>query len=124
MILDNTLAEAGDSLNEQARNLVKRYNKLATDIISLEGEYDQRQEKYDKTKQEIEEETENIKNKIKELKEKIKAAEEYKKNLAKDFRYISKIDSLNKLNRRVDRLKYEEYIIRDELYKIIEDKLQ
>jgi len=124
MILDKTIETAGDSLNEQARTIVKRYNLLATNILNIEKEFDTKTEIYQNTKQEIEDELTSLKQRIVQMTDQIKKVDEYKKNLARDFRYIMKIDSMNKLTRRVDKLKYEEFVMRDELYRLIEEKFK
>jgi len=124
MILDKTLETAGDSINEQARTIVKRYNLLATNIVNLEKDFDKKTEIYQSTKMEIEQELLTLKQRIVQITEQIKKVDEYKKNLARDFRYIIKIDSMNKITRRVDKLKYEEFVVRDELYRLIEEKFK
>jgi len=124
MILDKTIEAAGDSINEQARTIVKRYNLLAINIVNLEKDFDKKTEIYQNTKEEIEQELAMLKQRIIQITEQIKKVDEYKKNLARDFRYIIKLDSMNKLTRRVDKLKYEEFVVRDELYRLIEERLK
>ncbi len=123
MVFDKNLEEAGDSVHEQAKIIVNRYNSLAINILKLENELDYKVDLYENTKKEMEEELKLIKEKIKLLNDNIKQTDLYKKNLARDFRFIIKSDSIIRLTRRVDKLKYEEYILRNEMHRLIDEIL-
>ncbi|MCC7574753.1 hypothetical protein KO361_04130 [Candidatus Woesearchaeota archaeon] len=100
---------------EQLKILIERHNFLVDQVNLLDKDFEEKEiriKDFKKiTKQDLEEQKQTI-NQVKEL---IIKTEKLKKEISKDFKEIVKKPLLDKLDKRIDNTKYEEYIYRDEL---------
>lgn len=100
--------------------LLDRYKHLSIKSSLIERDTKEKETRTNDLTKDIKTELIILDNRISSLKKIVTEAELVKKAISSDFKKIAKQDSYNKLNRRVDKLKYEEFIVRDELNRLFE----
>lgn len=106
-----------DDLPVLIKNLTERYNFLVQLSDNISNEVKQRDLDVYHFDTDIKEEFEMLKEQLQCFLKMLEEAEKDKKSVASDFRYLIKKDALERLNRRIDNLPYEQIVHRWELDK-------
>ncbi len=100
--------------------IIERYNELELAFRAVERECNNRDVQASRFKEEMEAEMNSVKDMLEKIRGLIIRIEKERTSLAKEFRAIVKQDLQRRLEKRVDQLKYEEYISKDGLYRLLE----
>lgn len=110
-------ADVYGDISKQVRTLINRYNMLVSETEALQKECAERDEKVEALKEEIGKKIEELKSNIEETSEGINHTDAKRKEVSKDFRSLVKKDAVARVERRIDNLKFEEMISREEFYR-------
>ena len=102
-------------LRKKVDSITKRYNELVKEITKMTEEQDLRELKVKDLDNNILSEIHNIGTSIEEIRRFVENTEKEKDSLAKDFKNIVKKEQMMKLQRIMDKFKFEEYVSKDEL---------
>jgi hypothetical protein len=108
------------SVLDQISSMIARYNDLAEEVKTLEIAQQKRENEVKTFKTEIDFELAELRKTLDTMKKLIDVATKQKMNVGSEFKQIIKQDQFNKLSRRIDALKYEDNLSRDELYRKVE----
>ncbi|MFA6072714.1 MAG: hypothetical protein WC758_01210 [Candidatus Woesearchaeota archaeon] len=104
----------------QISSMIERYNQLIEEINKLEDLHKIKEIEIKTLKTESETEFILLREKIFEITKLVEQATKYKTIVGSEFKQIIKVDSFNKLKRRIDVLDFENKISRSEFNHIIE----
>jgi hypothetical protein len=104
----------------QIRIIIERYNELELSFRAVERECEERDIMAAGFEEDIISEIKNVKDTLKKIGMLMGKIEKERLLLAKEFRKSVKTDIMKRLEKRVDQLKYEEFISKDELYRLLE----
>lgn len=117
--MDSNLDALRD-VNDRLKSIILRHNELSNGFDQIEQELNARDKQTSKLKSETLIYSENVKLLIEKLNTSIEKVQRARKNLTSDFKSILKQDQYAKLERRINSLKYEEFMSRDEFYRYLE----
>lgn len=107
------------SINFLIKNIIERYNFLVQLSDNISNEINQRDIALNTFKSELKQDFSELKKNIQEFLVLLEEAEKNKNILINNFKDIIKKDAIERLNRRIDNLNYEQLVTKNELYKYI-----
>ncbi len=119
MNLNNLEAERHEK-ESRIRLAIERHNDLELAFRTVENECDERDVLAARLREDIETEIKNVRDTLKKISSVIERIERERALISKEFRKIVKADMQKRLEKRLDNVKYEDYISRDELYRLIQ----
>ncbi len=105
---------------EQIRVIIERYNNLELAFRDVEKACSDRNRQVQISGDLIFADMKSVREMLDRIMFLMDKLEKERVSLSKEFKKIIKIDAQKRLERRVDQLKYEEYISKDELYRLLE----
>jgi len=100
---------------EQLKIIIQRHNFLVDQVILLEKEFYEKEINLETFKEIIKEDIKQQKEQLELTKKLIQESEQIKKIISDKFKYTIKKPIFEKLEKRVNNIKYEDYIHREEL---------
>jgi len=117
--MDSNLNELRN-INDRLKSVISRYNELTKGFDEIEVELNKRDEQTATLKSEVVEYSDVVKNDTEKINRSIEKVQRARKNLTSDFKSILKQDQYAKLERRINSLKFEEFMSRNEFYRYLD----
>jgi len=108
------------NINDRLKSVISRYNELTKGFDEIEVELNKRDEQTATLKSEVVEYSDVVKNDTEKINRSIEKVQRARKNLTSDFKSILKQDQYAKLERRINSLKFEEFMSRNEFYRYLD----
>jgi hypothetical protein len=105
---------------EQISTMIERYNQLIIDIKSIEDLQKRKDYEIEQLKMVADTELAILRNQISEIQLLVDKATRFKTVIGKEFKRVIKVDSFNRLSKRVDNLNFENRLPRQEFYHLLE----
>lgn len=100
--------------------MIERHNFLIDQVSKLEKVFEEKNNRLDLFKEEVKKDIDKQKKLLEENKELFEVLEKVKKDVVADFKQVAKRPLFEKLTKRVNELKYEEFMHREELMRKLE----